>query len=96
MTQPVIPSKSVFFSSIQWASFVSIGWIWINLLLRPFDLSIGELNHDQVSAVATTLAFVFIMFQRLKPQSRLYFIKKKIDEIASAIEESTSMDNRDA
>lgn len=94
MTQPVIPSKSVFFSSIQIASFVSIAWIMVNVLLKPFDLSIGELSHEEITALSVVLLNVYVMIQRLKPQSKLYFIKEKVDEIASVIEETTEQENR--
>lgn len=96
MTQPVIPSKSVFFSSIQIASFISIAWIVINVFLKPFDLSIGELSTEEVTALSVVLLNVYVMIQRLKPQSKLYFIKEKVDEIASVIEETTEQENRDA
>lgn len=93
MTTPVMPSKSVFFSSIQIASFVSIAWIVVNIMLKPFDLSIGELNHEQVTALSVVLLNVYVMIQRLKPQSRLYFIKQKVDEIADVISEAQEKDN---
>ena len=95
MTTPVIPSKSVFFSTIQIASFVSIAWIMINILLKPFDLSIGELSHEEITALSVVLLNGYIMIQRLKPQSSLYFIKEKVNEIEAVVKESQAMDNRD-
>lgn len=93
---PAIRTKSVFFSTIQIASFVSIAWIMVNILLKPFDLSIGELSHEEITALSVVVLNVYVMIQRLKPQSRLFFIKEKVDEIASVIEESTEQENRDA
>lgn len=92
---PAIRTKSVFFSTIQIASFVSIAWIMVNILLKPFDLSIGELSHEEITALSVVLLNVYVMIQRLKPQSHLYFIKKKVAEIVSVIDESTAMDDRD-
>lgn len=93
MTTPVMPSKSVFFSSIQIASFVSIAWIMVNILLKPFDLSIGELSHEEITALSVVLLNGYVMIQRLKPQSRLYFIKQKVDEIAEVISDAQEQDN---
>lgn len=95
MTTVAMPSKSVFFSTIQWATAVSTFWIITNLLLKPFNLSIGELNHDQVSAIALVLFNLFIFFQRLKPQSKLYWIKEAIDEISETITEGQAQENQE-
>jgi Na+/pantothenate symporter len=94
MTTVVMPSKSVFFSTIQWATFVSTFWVITNLLLKPFDLSIGELNHEQISAIALVLFNLFIFFQRLKPQSRLYWIKRVIDEVTEVVTDGQEKENQ--
>ncbi len=94
MTHVITPSKSVFFSSIQIASFISISFIMTNLVLRPFSLSIGEFSHDEVTAMALVGMNAFVMIQRLKPQSKLYFIKEKVNEIVAVIEEAQSQDDQ--
>lgn len=96
MNTPAIRTKSVFFSTIQIASFVSIAWIMVNILLKPFDLSIGELSHEEITALSVVLLNAYVMVQRLKPQSSLYFIKQRVDEIAAVIEESSAQENKDA
>jgi hypothetical protein len=95
MTTATMPSKSVFYSTIQWATFVSTAWIITNLFLRPFDLSLGELDHDQVSAIALVLFNGYIFIQRLRPQSKLYWVKEIVDEVNDAISEGQDQENRD-
>jgi len=82
-------SKSVFFSTIQIASFVSISVIVINLFLKPFDISMGTFTHEEITAISLILMNGFVMIQRLKPQSPLYFIKEKVNEVASIIKEAS-------